>query len=404
VLYALKQNSGAWLETLILITLNAAIAGELIHGVIAGRARAEEASRASEERYRLLFERSLTGVYRATLDGYILECNDAFARVCGYPSCEDMLVRRLGDLYDDPTEYQAFLERLRGQTTIANHEVCLRRLDGNPVWVLENVSLVKASQGTTVIDGTVLDITERKQAEQQVRLQAAVLTSAANAIAIADRAGRITWVNPAFTRLTGYASGEVLGADIRLILSGEEPGAAQQALWDAIQAGQVWQGELANRRRDGSVYTAEQTITPVRNEQGAITHFISIKQDIDERKQHEQRLDYLARHDTLTGLLNRHALEQALERAVLRAHCGVEGTLLFLDLDSFKLVNNTLGHAAGDQLLISLGQLLGQHLREGDLLARIGGDNFAVLLDGAGLCEARPIAERLRETIQDFLF
>ena len=136
----------------------------------------------------------------------------------------------------------------------------------------------------------VADITERKRTEAQLRLQGAALESAANAIFIVDREGRITWVNPAFTRLTGYTLEEVLGQTPRLLQSGKHDQAFYKNLWDTILSGQIWHGEIINRRKDGSLYTEDQTITPVRDEHGEISHFIAIKQDITERKQAERSL------------------------------------------------------------------------------------------------------------------
>ena len=151
------------------------------------------------------------------------------------------------------------------------------------------------------------DITERKRAEQALRLQAAALTSAANAIVITDRDGRITWANPAFTDLTGYALEEAVGQSPRILKSGKHDQPFYEHLWDTILSGQVWHGALTNRRKDGSLYEDEQTITPVRDERGEITHFIAIKQDITLRKQAEEALQRA-----------REELEGKVERGMLR--------------------------------------------------------------------------------------
>ena len=141
--------------------------------------------------------------------------------------------------------------------------------------------------GTVV---TFVDITERKQAEQQMRLQTAALESAANGIAITDLEGRILWINPAFTRLTGYSGGEILGQTLRVLKSGEQGSDFYHNLWQTILSGEVWQGELVNQRKDGTLYTDDTTITPVRDVSGALTHFVAIKQDVTERRRSEQAL------------------------------------------------------------------------------------------------------------------
>jgi PAS domain S-box-containing protein len=145
--------------------------------------------------------------------------------------------------------------------------------------------------GQPLLQATVRDITERKQAEQQTRLQTAALESAANGIAIADQEGRILWVNPAFTRLTGYPAGEVLGQTMRILKSGEQSADFYRNLWQTILSGEVWQGELINRRKDGTLYTDETTITPVRDANGTLTHFVAIKQDITGRRRAERALE-----------------------------------------------------------------------------------------------------------------
>jgi diguanylate cyclase (GGDEF)-like protein len=161
---------------------------------------------------------------------------------------------------------------------------------------------------------------------------------------------------------------------------------------------------VSAQRKDGTTYAEEQTITPVMDEQRRLTHFIAIKQDITERKQHEQRLSFLVNPDALTGLPNRLWLEQALESAVARSRRGAMSVLLLLDLDNFKLVNDTMGHAAGDELLAGLAHILARHLREGDVLARLGGDEFAVLLDSTALPAAVTLAEQLRQVVDSAPF
>lgn len=235
-------------------------------------------------------------------------------------------------------------------------------------------------------------------------VQALALEAAAHAMVLTNRDGMITWANPAFSRMTGYAVADVLGRPLRLYQGGQQNGLSYQERWTTVQEGVVWHGELINRRKDGSLYIEEETISPVRDAAGAITHFLSVGEDITERKQHEERLRHQASHDLLTNLPNRQTLEEALERAALHARRGRVSTLLFLDLDNFKIVNDTIGHAAGDQLLIILTQILSEQLRQGDLLARVGGDEFAVLLEGLEVEPAAAIAERMRAGIAEFPF
>lgn len=242
------------------------------------------------------------------------------------------------------------------------------------------------------------------RAQEQIRLQTIALEATANAVLITDRDGAIRWANPAFATLTGYSIEEAAGRTPRLLKSGRQSDAFYRNLWQTILGGQVWHGEIYNRRKDGSVYVEEQTITPVRDTQGAITHFIAVKQDVTQRKRQEERIHYLAMHDPLTDLPNRRALSESLGRVVDRCRRGEVGALLVIDLDHFKLVNDSVGHLAGDRLLITLASLLRGCLRPSDFLARLGGDEFAVLLEDLSLEEARNTAERLRRAVDESRF
>jgi diguanylate cyclase (GGDEF)-like protein/PAS domain S-box-containing protein len=223
----------------------------------------DTAVRASERRYRLLFERNLAGLYRTSLDGRILDCNSAFARILGYPSREDVLRVSALDLYSDPGDRESFVARLSQQRVLVNFELCLRRQDGSPVWVLANESLIEEPDGETVMDGSLIDITDRRRAEQQ------------------------RW--------------------------------------------------------------------------------------------------HQANHDALTDLPNRVLFNDRLSLAILHAQRRRQSlAVMFLDLDHFKRVNDTLGHSAGDELLVKVADRLRRCLRQDDTVARVGGDEFLLLLNGIG--------------------
>ena len=238
----------------------------------------------------------------------------------------------------------------------------------------------------------------------QIKLQAAALEAAANAIAITDHDGVIRWANPAFERLAGYGAGEAVGATHRLFESGARSEAFSLHIWETLRAGRVWQGEMVNRRRDGSRYTADQTITPVADPSGSITHFVAIEQDVSTRKRQEEQLRHLASHDLLTDLPNRQALQDALPQAIQQARHGRAGALLLLGLDNFKVINDTAGHAAGDRLLREVALMLQTVLLPTDLLARVGGDEFAMLLDDSPPSRVREIAEHMRGALDEFRF
>lgn len=215
----------------------------------------------------------------------------------------------------------------------------------------------------------------------QIRLQTAALDAAANGITITDRQGIIQYVNPAFAELTGYTAADIVGRTPNVLKSGRHPPAFYRRLWQTISAGKVWRGEMHNRRRDGSLYIDEQTITPVKGPDGAITHFISIRWDVSEQRRQEERIQHLATHDPLTNLPNRRVMLEHLQRIVARCKRGPCAVLLVLDIDNFQLLNDTAGHHAGDQVLVEVARLAAGMLRAGDLLTRMGSDEFAALLE-----------------------
>jgi diguanylate cyclase (GGDEF)-like protein/PAS domain S-box-containing protein len=212
-------------------------------------------------------------------------------------------------------------------------------------------------------------------------LLAQALAAIANAIFITDAEGKIIWVNDAFCRLSGYPQQEAVGRTPAMLSSGQQSQSVYADLWQTIRSGQVWQGELIDQRKDGSTYTVEQVITPLRDAQGAITHFIAIQHDITQRKQQSEREHHLAYHDVLTGLANRAAFRETEQKAISQAKRTQHMlATLFVDLDGFKPVNDRLGHHTGDQLLAAVAERLRGAVRQTDTIARFGGDEFAILV------------------------
>jgi len=223
----------------------------------------------------------------------------------------------------------------------------------------------------------------RQKLESRLRLFDAALNAVASGIVITDVASAIEWANPAFTEITGYEMSEVVGRDPGEVLnSGKQDGRFYQGMWQTILAGQVWTGELVNRRKNGSIFDAALTISPVTGGDGHIHHFVSVMQDISARKATDERVQHLAHHDQLTDLPNRMLLSDRLFQSLAQVR-REQGTLavMFLDLDDFKPVNDTLGHDIGDLLLKKVAlRLRGCAPRDSDTVARLGGDEFVILL------------------------
>ncbi len=235
---------------------------------------------------------------------------------------------------------------------------------------------------------------------EQIRLLTVACESAANAILITRADGAIEWANPAFTQLTGWTLREVLGQNPRLFRSGNHSGAFYRQMWETLLGGRVWRGEMYNRRKNGEIYAEEQTITPVRGERGEIAHFVAVKQDISERQRQEEQIRHLVMHDTLTNLPNRRVFDGMFARVMRRTKDGATAAVLIIDVDDFKLVNESIGHDAGDQLLSELARAMEGVLRPGDFIARLGGDEFAILLQDVTAEAAAAIAERLRQAAE----
>lgn len=233
-----------------------------------------------------------------------------------------------------------------------------------------------------LLDGVVMDVTERREAEEQLRLSAAVFESTQDAVMIADTQPRILAVNHAYQEITGYSEEEALGKNPNILKSGRHDRPFYQTMWASIKQTGHWQGEIWNRRKNGEIYPQWTTLSAVHNDQGEVTNYVGVFTDISQLKKTEARLARLAHYDPLTELPNRLLFHSRMEHALERAHRQNEQVaLLLIDLDRFKDVNDSLGHPAGDELLQKVVARVRVRLRDEDTLARLGGDEFVVLLE-----------------------
>jgi diguanylate cyclase (GGDEF)-like protein/PAS domain S-box-containing protein len=241
------------------------------------------------------------------------------------------------------------------------------------------------------------DVTGRKRAEEDLRLAAGVFSHAREGITITDARGTIVDVNAAFTRITGYSREEAIGQNPRMLSSGRQDAAFYTAMWSDLLTQGHWSGEVWNRRKDGEVFAEMLTITAVRNSQGATAQYIALFSDITVAKTHQSQLEHIAHFDALTGLPNRLLLADRLHQAMNQVtRRGLTLAVAYLDLDFFKTINDQHGHAVGDELLIAVAHRLKETLRDGDTLARMGGDEFvAVLSDLESAAVSLPMLERM---------
>lgn len=312
---------------------------------------------------------------------------------------------------DLPALMQDWDSALAGKTLANEHRI---RIDNTERWVCQRAQVefesCRHDDGEQYARpvrclGTVQDITAIKRTEVELRIAATVFESQEGML-VTDADMTILRVNPAFTRVTGYRADEIVGQTPRRLKSGRHDSVFYAAMWERINSGGSWQGEIWNRRKGGEVYPEWLTITAVKNNRGVVTHYVGTLTDITQRKTFEDEIKHLAFYDPLTRLPNRRLLLDRLQQAMASsARSGRQGAIMFLDLDNFKELNDNHGHDKGDLLLQHVAQRLSICIREGDTVSRFGGDEFVIMLVDLSTepeetaSHAGIIAEKILETL-----
>lgn len=331
-----------------------------------------------------IIEQSLAGIYLIQ-EGRFAYANQGFADIFGYDSPADIIGEvSVGELIV-PEERAKVAENIRrrmeGEVPEMRYSFTGLRKDGRRVEVEVHGRRMEY-EGKPAVIGVILDITERKQAEQQLRIAAAAF-EAQEGMLVTDADQVILRVNEAFSAITGYSASEIVGQKPKILSSGRHDKAYFSAMWESIVKTGAWQGEIWNKRKNGTVFPEWISITSVKNPAGEVTNYVATFIDITERKAAESEIEYLAFYDQLTRLPNRRLLLDRLHQALASsARSGSEGALLFIDLDNFKDLNDTLGHDKGDLLLKLVAERLSACVREGDTVARLGGDEFVMMIEG----------------------
>lgn len=242
---------------------------------------------------------------------------------------------------------------------------------------------------------------ERQATEKKLRTLFTAIEQSPISVVVVDLAANIEYVNPRFSAITGYSREEVLGKNPRILQSGLTPKQTYDELWKKVTSGQAWQGELINKRKNGEIYWEDAYIAPVKQPSGEVTHFVAAKIDITDRKAMEEQVQRLAQYDPLTDLPNRRLFSDRLQQALALAERDrTRLALMFLDLDRFKPINDKYGHAMGDVVLKEVATRIQSSLRASDTLARIGGDEFVVLLPNvSSVRDVVGVAEKVREVL-----
>ena len=354
--------------------------------------------------YRELFASLSDAVVLLGTDDRVLAVNPAFERIFGYRG-EEARGRPINELIV-PSEHAAHAsslsERACGGEMVAA-ETTRARKDGAPVEVrILGYPLFRDGRQIGIF-GIYSDITMRRKVERTLRLQGVAMDSAANAIFITRRDGHIDWVNRAFTELTGFTEEEALGSTPEMLDSGRSADALNPRGWQRLSPGEIWRGRVVCRHRSGRLFTVEQTVKALVDRHAGIDHFVVVQDDISDRLEAERRIDHMAQHDFLTDLPNRYAFSEQLESELDRVgRSGGTVAAMILDLDHFKDINDTYGHAVGDGLLVAVARRLRGRLRKSVALARCGGDEFGLVPTGLqGVDAASELAQELLEAFRE---
>ena len=367
------------------------------------QARAIEAA---ETKFKATFEQAAVGLLHVSFDGRLLRSNGKVRQILGYAPSDTLPANILDVRHPDDSgqEFEAIRRLVAGEIATTRTEKRHFRKDGGIVWLAATTSIARDAEGRpSYLIVAVEDVSERVAADERLRQAATVFTSTHEGIVITDAQANLVTVNPAFTTITGYTEADLAGRNMRDLQSGKHGRDFYRELWHSVSSVGYWQGEIWNRRKNGEIYPEWLTISAVKDDHGQVVNYVGAFTDITRIKQSETQLEHLAHHDPLTDLPNRLLLRSRIDHAVARARrAGGHGAVMFLDLDRFKTVNESLGHATGDLVLRAVAGRLERHLRDIDTVARLGADEFAVLIEDIGSAQdAADVAQGLIDGLSE---
>lgn len=354
--------------------------------------------------YRELTDNAPVMIWASGLNkGYIF-CNKAWSDFSGKSLATLLGNAWLADVHPDDIDHcMSVYNDAFDKRECFDIEFRLRRHDGEYRWMI-NTAAPHFNEKNEFVGyiGSCIDITPRKLLETNLSLEAASIRVLDDGVIMTDADQIISWINPAFTNITGYTLEEVVGKRPSMLSSGKHNAEFYAHMYNKLASGERWQGEIWNRRKNGEIYPEWLSVNTVKNAQGRIVNYVGVFSDITKQIAKEEQSRYLILHDPLTGLANRNLLDQVLDLAVLNAKRTKKGVaVLYIDVDGFKLVNDTFGHLIGDDLLKEVASNISASIRESDLAARPGGDEFVVILENLSSIDsvmdvakkiARPIA------------
>ena len=367
-----------------------ALANEKLLAEIWEREKAQEELKSTAARFKALFELAPDAVFLKSEDGNILDANLAAEKTFGYDR-RALCGKNIRSVI--PGKW-----RSNGHSGPAEAEA--RNSDGNTFLVEVCSRPISLDDGPAVLV-VARDVTQRKKSEQELRTLTMALEQSPATVVITDTRGRIVYVNSRFTETTGYAKDEAMGMDMRMLLADEQSESLYGKVWETVTSGRQWRGEICTITREGRKIWELASISPVTNDAGEQLHYVIVKDDITESKRRERKIKRIALYDSLTGLPNRALLMDRLDLALAQTErSGSHTAILYLDLDGFKSVNDGFGHEAGDKVLTEAGRRIASSIRKSDTAARIGGDEFVVILRSVNRLEdVDASAERIIESI-----
>jgi diguanylate cyclase (GGDEF)-like protein/PAS domain S-box-containing protein len=363
----------------------------------------------------LIIQNMRDTLYRVDTMGRLVYVSPSAEELTGYTT-QELIGTVVTDIYMYPEKRVEFLERLNsGEGYLDNYEVELRHKKGHGVWVLINVRYFHDSAGAIAgIEGIIRDITNRKLTEQALEYERekaqVTLKSIADGVITTDVHGRIEYLNPTATTITGWQLTAAKGMNIETVyhpISDSEVLQVSNPVTECLRTGNsvMFANIRLLTRQDGREFAIRDSASPIRNRLGEIIGVVLIIHDVTHIRDMSQQLAYQASHDAHTGLLNRRAFEQRVLQALEASHThGVQHVLCYMDLDQFKIINDTCGHIAGDTMLVQIAHTMQSFVRDGDTFARLGGDEFGLLLENCPLERGLEIAEEIRESIASFRF
>lgn len=358
-----------------------------------------------EKSFKELIGSSLAGSYIVVEEAYAY-VNHQFASVFGYTP--EQLMGEPAEKIAAPQERKKVLEYLRKSTKGQKLDPYLFKglhRKGYQLDVQMMASLM-TFQGQQAIIGTVIDLLGSEDVLRRLKMSEAILENTIEGVVVTDNRGIIEWVNPAFTEITGYAEGDAIGKNPRILKSNRHSREFYEDMWKSIQIDGFWKGEIWNRRKNGEVYPELLTIAAIRNQDEETVHYVSIFNDMTERVKTEEKLEHQKYHDALTALPNRFLLTDRISVAMAGAQSHrISFALFFIDVDRFRRINDTLGHLAGDRVIGMFATRLQNVMREEDTISRLVGDEFAILVNPVNhVNTAVVIAEKILKSLEEPFF